>query len=547
MVKIKYEKNILEFDKCLVINQLKHEVSSYLQIPSSRLKFIYKGKVMTDEDKLNNSMTLLLVASAEVLCNAPEREERRGKGGKYHVSLKTMKASSVKSISPYGFQSIETLSGFADRDKAYSILESLANDAGVLAVMEKHKWTVGSLCELMPDGQVGVDPVCVLGLNQNQGHKILLRIRTDDLKGFRKILSIKKVLYHELAHNVFGDHDDKFYMLMRQIEKEATELNWRNSKGRSLGPSIETHAGFHDEGNLNQKQNTVFRLNETVSDIDAETQELLNDASTPAEKAAIAALLRSSCTECASGEQKSVNVSINDDEDNMEVKVSESEIKRLMSDDDGDRDRSSESSANIDVMYVKESEKEFHEEKNLKMDMEGIEGIVSEQTPTTASSSSIVQSTDTVPPVCSTSFANIYELLTQNIDQFIAEAIALSSGLDDRMTMMREALCKFLLINAQDQDELTLEMLNELSGALAAIQKIIDKAKSSDDPKYRSINSTSRTFIQRIQTKNAIDVLIAAGFTKDEDKFVMNRYDPALLYCMSSLLDRASTALISAR
>lgn len=50
------------------------------------------------------------------------------------------------------------------------------------------RWTVGTLAEMYPDGKVGVDPVCVLGLNQNKGQKILLRLRTDDLLGFRKYL-----------------------------------------------------------------------------------------------------------------------------------------------------------------------------------------------------------------------------------------------------------------------------------------------------------------------------------------------------------------------
>ena len=54
---------------------------------------------------------------------------------------------------------------------------------GVLAVLKKHKWSVGALCELYPEGQVGVSDVCVMGLNQNSGQKILLRLRTDDLQG----------------------------------------------------------------------------------------------------------------------------------------------------------------------------------------------------------------------------------------------------------------------------------------------------------------------------------------------------------------------------
>lgn len=35
--------------------------------------------------------------------------------------------------------------------------------------------------------QVGVSDKCVMGLNQNHGMKILLRLRTDDLQGFRKV------------------------------------------------------------------------------------------------------------------------------------------------------------------------------------------------------------------------------------------------------------------------------------------------------------------------------------------------------------------------
>lgn len=64
--------------------------------------------------------------------------------------------------------------------------------------MQKYKWTVGCLCEMYPEGYVGVSDVCVMGLNENKGQKILLRLRTDDLKGFRKILSIRKVRFFQL-------------------------------------------------------------------------------------------------------------------------------------------------------------------------------------------------------------------------------------------------------------------------------------------------------------------------------------------------------------
>ena len=143
--------------------------------------------------------------------------------------------SSDRKRSQYCFGGIQTLPGLPNEGTARSILEELTVDVGVLAVMEKHKFKVGALCELYPEGYVGVSDVCVMGLNEGNGMRILLRLRTDDLKGFRKILSIRKVLFHELAHNMHSDHDSNFYMLMRQIEREVVELDWRASKAKLVG------------------------------------------------------------------------------------------------------------------------------------------------------------------------------------------------------------------------------------------------------------------------------------------------------------------------
>ena len=53
-----------------------------------------------------------------------------------------------------------------------------------------------------PEGKVGVSAVCILGVNINRGQEISLRLRTDDLKGFRRYESIRQTLCHELAHMV---------------------------------------------------------------------------------------------------------------------------------------------------------------------------------------------------------------------------------------------------------------------------------------------------------------------------------------------------------
>jgi hypothetical protein len=55
------------------------------------------------------------------------------------------------------------------------------------------------------------------------------------LKGFRNHLSVMKVLYHELAHNVHGPHDDHFFKLMREIEKEACAYRDKYNSAEKLG------------------------------------------------------------------------------------------------------------------------------------------------------------------------------------------------------------------------------------------------------------------------------------------------------------------------
>jgi hypothetical protein len=40
----------------------------------------------------------------------------------------------------------------------------------------------------------------------------LLRLRTDAYDGFRLYSEVRRVLCHELTHNVWGDHDDNVSM-----------------------------------------------------------------------------------------------------------------------------------------------------------------------------------------------------------------------------------------------------------------------------------------------------------------------------------------------
>ena len=170
--------------------------------------------------------------------------QRQGRHALQQAAQASHRLQTANQKTQYGFGRIEPLPHLPHQDEARRILESLANDPGILACMAKHKWQVGALAELYPEGKVGESAICVMGLNENKGQRIKLRIRTDDLQGFRKPLTIRKVLYHELAHNVHSEHNQDFFVLMRQIERDCQELDWTQGAGLTTGGVEDTAAAF---------------------------------------------------------------------------------------------------------------------------------------------------------------------------------------------------------------------------------------------------------------------------------------------------------------
>lgn len=242
----------------ITILELKMKLQSRTQLQPDRMKLIYRGKLLEDditihfEENEKKPIRLILIGTANVLpediipSDALLRNDLTStslsstSSRKYKVSLKSLnEREQSKSLlqTPYRFHALKTLPNLPDQSRALSILTQLSQDPGILAVLRKHQWSVGSLEEMYPEGFVGVSEVCVLGLNQNKGQRILLRLRTDDLEGFRNMLTIKKVLYHELAHNEHSEHDDSFYRLMRVIERESNEFDWRNSSSKQISSS----------------------------------------------------------------------------------------------------------------------------------------------------------------------------------------------------------------------------------------------------------------------------------------------------------------------
>lgn len=142
----------------------------------------------------------------------------------------------------YGFGKVEVLPSLPQRERAQALLERLASDAGVLRAMKKRGWRVGALREMLPEGRVGVDPVCVLGYNVGRGSEIRLRLRTDDMRGFRGLPELMHVLAHELAHNVRDEHDNEFKEVMRQVEREMKDVDWRGAGGRFVDDGVSARA-----------------------------------------------------------------------------------------------------------------------------------------------------------------------------------------------------------------------------------------------------------------------------------------------------------------
>lgn len=73
-------------------------------------------------------------------------------------------------------------------------LRQLSTDEAVLHVCRLHGFQVGELTELLPHEHPNL-----LGLNENMGQRISLRLRTDRYDGLQPYRDTRRVLLHELG------------------------------------------------------------------------------------------------------------------------------------------------------------------------------------------------------------------------------------------------------------------------------------------------------------------------------------------------------------
>jgi hypothetical protein len=183
---------------------------------------------------------------------------------------KLYKAKKEAKTSPY-IGRYEVLPQFTNPPaaKAMKLLKRISTDPGILAIMKKYNWHVGTLKEMPPEGLVGVSEVCVLGYNQNMGQAIALRLRTDNLKGFRYYNVVMETMLHELCHMVHSEHDSKFWTLFRQLKREYESLDWTKSTAHTVRGGT-----FHPSINKNMENN--WQDDSSDEEMEEESAHVLN-------------------------------------------------------------------------------------------------------------------------------------------------------------------------------------------------------------------------------------------------------------------------------
>ncbi|GJQ15592.1 hypothetical protein GpartN1_g7383.t1 [Galdieria partita] len=233
-----------QVEKTCRVLDLKRKIQEIVDIPVQFLTLLVAGKKLQDDQQ--QLFSLFNQQKGElhilVLASSPEavQQIQQSKSDPLLRPLeqpKTRNRPLVKGRDQKRtFCDIVPLEGFPDKHRAQEILERLATERGVVAVVDKYNLSVARIREMYPHGKVGVDPICVLGLNK--GDEIQLRLRTDDLQGFRSYDRILKVLFHELAHCRYGEHNREFYAFMNQLEKDAEAADWTKHGGRRILDSM---------------------------------------------------------------------------------------------------------------------------------------------------------------------------------------------------------------------------------------------------------------------------------------------------------------------
>lgn len=225
------------------IADLSAAIESTLSIPTSNQKLIISPKpgllkppfptdisvssIATRKITLLGSTVAQLESLNSSIATAKTQSQRRTYTGpvKPATPARTRNWEAAQADVTYTFLQLRPLPYLPHPERSMQYLERLRDDPGIKATMRKHQWSVPLLTEMNPADHTTHESK-TLGLNRNKGEVIELRLRTDSYDGYRDYKTIRKTLCHELAHNVWSEHDRNFWDLTGQIEKEVEKGDW---------------------------------------------------------------------------------------------------------------------------------------------------------------------------------------------------------------------------------------------------------------------------------------------------------------------------------
>ncbi|CZT11721.1 probable WSS1 Protein involved in sister chromatid separation and segregation [Rhynchosporium agropyri] len=237
------------FPSDATILDLSDEIADTLSIPSSNQKFMvsklgllkppFKDPNLLLTALINHKITLLGSTAQEASSISLAREEasrrvnrRNARPAQKVKAYKTHDWKKEQEENQYTFTTLRPLPYLPNPNKSLKFLQRLKDDIGIKAAMRRHKFIVPLLTEMNPVEHTQSNyegTTRTLGLNRNAGEVIELRLRTDAYDGYRDYKTIRKTLCHELAHNVHGSHDRKFWDLCKLIEKEVEKADYTKS------------------------------------------------------------------------------------------------------------------------------------------------------------------------------------------------------------------------------------------------------------------------------------------------------------------------------
>ncbi|MCJ1477271.1 hypothetical protein MMC13_005942 [Lambiella insularis] len=235
--------HIFTFPLSSTLIDLSSQIEASLSIPPSAQKLLVPNLGLLKPPFASTLLTSLRSRKVQLLASTAS-EIASVSNPRANFPLRT--SSPIKAATPakthdwrrvqdeaaYTFHSLLPLPYLPSPERSLRFLARLRDDAGIKSAMRAHKFSVGVLTEMNP-AEHTTHESRTLGLNRNRGEVIELRLRTDAYDGYRDYKVIRKTLCHELAHNVFGEHDRNFWDLTNAIEKEVEKNDWR-SGGRSI-------------------------------------------------------------------------------------------------------------------------------------------------------------------------------------------------------------------------------------------------------------------------------------------------------------------------